>query len=83
MIAAIQRMRARAQQNGRLTNTPQQLVNTQYQGGQSAITIQPAQPQTMYVPSTIRNTCGDSPRTAHIRRWLSSSVVGIQFRIVD
>jgi hypothetical protein len=51
VMNAIQEMRARAQNNGRLVNTPQQTVTTQAQDGQSAIAIQPANPQVMYVPS--------------------------------
>jgi hypothetical protein len=51
VMIAIQRMRARAQNNGRLSNTPQQIVTTEAQYGQNAIAIQPANPQVMYVPS--------------------------------
>jgi hypothetical protein len=51
VMASIQRMRARAQSNGRLQNTPQQRVTTESQDGQSAIEIQPADPQVVYVPS--------------------------------
>jgi hypothetical protein len=51
VMNAIQQMRARAQNKGRLVNTPQQTVTAQYQDGQNAIQIQPANPQVMYVPS--------------------------------
>src|SRR6202142_2505289 len=51
VMNAIQQMRARAQNNGRLVNTPQQTVTAQYQDGQSAIQIQPANSQVMYVPT--------------------------------
>lgn len=51
VMNAVQRMRARAQQNGRLASTPQQMVTTEAQNGQSAIDIQPANPQVMYVPN--------------------------------
>lgn len=59
VLDAIQRMRAAAQQNGRLASTPQQVVSNgpqvdpRYgQGyGQGAIQIQPADPQVMYVPT--------------------------------
>src|ERR1039457_6341571 len=37
VMAAVQRMRARAQANGRLSTTPQQTVTTETQGGQTAI----------------------------------------------
>jgi hypothetical protein len=54
-LAAIQRMRAAAQQNGRLASTPQQVVGNDVQVdpqyGQGAIQIQPANPQVMYAPT--------------------------------
>jgi uncharacterized membrane protein YgcG len=50
VMAAVQRMRARAQANGRLSSTPQQTVTTETQGGQRAIEIAPADPQVIYVP---------------------------------
>ncbi len=50
VMAAVQRMRARAQANGRLSSTPQQTVTTETQGGQAAIDIAPADPQVIYVP---------------------------------
>jgi uncharacterized membrane protein YgcG len=50
VMAAVQRMRARAQANGKLASTPQQTVTTETQGGQRAIDIAPADPQVMYVP---------------------------------
>ncbi|HUI55392.1 MAG TPA: DUF3300 domain-containing protein [Bryobacteraceae bacterium] len=51
VMAAVQRMRARAEANGKLQSTPQQNVTTETQGGQSAIEIEPADPQVMYVPT--------------------------------
>ncbi len=51
VMNAVQRMRTRAQDNGRLASTPQQTVTTQNQGGQPAIVIQPADPQVIYVPT--------------------------------
>ncbi len=50
VMNAIQGMRARAQQNGRLQSTPQENVNTQYDNGQNDIQIQPANPNMVYVP---------------------------------
>jgi hypothetical protein len=50
VMNAIQNLRAQARQNGQLQSTPQLSVNTQVQGDQSAIEIQPANPQIMYVP---------------------------------
>ena len=51
VMNAVQRMRQRAQANGRLQSTPQETVTTDTQGGQSAIQIQPADPQVIYVPA--------------------------------
>lgn len=71
VMDAIQRMRARAQDNGRLATTPQQVVSTQYQDGQTAIGIQPANPQLMYVPSYNPQSVwgppaeGDYPQTGY------------------
>src|SRR5258708_39739429 len=50
-MAAVQRLRASAQANGRLTSTPRQTVSTETQGGQPAIVIQPANPDVVYVPT--------------------------------
>lgn len=50
VMRAVQALRARAQQSGALRSTPQQAVSTQYQDGQSAVQIQPADPQVVYVP---------------------------------
>lgn len=51
VMSAVQRMRARAKANGKLQSTPQETVTTENQGGQSAIEIQPADPQAIYVPT--------------------------------
>src|SRR5581483_884052 len=50
VMAATQRMRVRAQENGKLASTPQQTVTTETQDGQSAVVIEPADPQVIYVP---------------------------------
>ncbi len=50
VMAAVQRLRASSQANGRLTSTSQQTVSTETQGGQPAIVIQPANPNVIYVP---------------------------------
>ncbi|MGD1097662.1 MAG: DUF3300 domain-containing protein [Bryobacteraceae bacterium] len=50
VMSEVQRMRARATANGKLSSTPQQVVTTDMQDGQSAIEIQPADPQVIYVP---------------------------------
>jgi Protein of unknown function (DUF3300) len=51
VMNAIQSLRAGAQENGQLASTPQLSVNTATQGDRSAIEIQPADPQRMYVPN--------------------------------
>jgi hypothetical protein len=51
VMNAVQRMRARAQANGKLQSNPQETVTTESQGGQTAIEIQPADPQVIYVPT--------------------------------
>jgi Protein of unknown function (DUF3300) len=51
VMASIQRLRARAQANGKLRTTPQENVTTQTQNGQTEIAIQPADPQVIYVPT--------------------------------
>jgi hypothetical protein len=48
--SAIQRMRVRAEQNGKLSSNPQQTVTTEQQNGQSAVVIEPSNPQYVYVP---------------------------------
>jgi hypothetical protein len=51
VMSAVQAMRARARDNGRLVSTPQQSVTVATGQGQSAIEIQPANPQIIYVPT--------------------------------
>ena len=52
VMAAIQRMRAKAQGTGALQTSSQQKVETQTtDSGQQAIVIQPADPQVVYVPT--------------------------------
>ena len=51
VMSAIQTLRAQARENGQLASTPQLSVNTEVQGDRSAIEIQPANPQIIYVPS--------------------------------
>ena len=50
VMAAVQRLRGTARSNGKLYSTPQQTVSTENQNGQSAIDIEPADPQVIYVP---------------------------------
>ncbi len=50
VMASVQRMRARAQSNGKLQSNQEETVTTQTQNGQQAIEIQPADPQVIYVP---------------------------------
>jgi hypothetical protein len=51
VMQAVQRMRAQAQAKGKLRSTPQETVTTQTQNGQTAIDIQPANPDVWYVPN--------------------------------
>jgi hypothetical protein len=51
VLDAIQRMRARAEEKGMLQTVDQQIVGTEtVEGGQQVITIEPADPETVYVP---------------------------------
>lgn len=50
VMQAVQRMRAQAQSKGTLQSTPQETVTTQQQNGQTAINIEPANPNLWYVP---------------------------------
>ena len=50
VMYAVQRMRSSAKANGKLVSSPQQVVTTETDSGQSAIQIEPANPQVIYVP---------------------------------
>ena len=50
VATAVQRLRAKAQAAGNLKSTPQQTVTTQSSGGATAIVIEPANPELLYVP---------------------------------
>lgn len=50
VMAAVQRLRARAEANGKLKSGPQQTVTTATENGQTAIQILPPDPGTVYVP---------------------------------
>jgi hypothetical protein len=50
VMSAVQRMRSRAAAAGKLRSNGQQTVTTEMQGDQSAIDIQPANPEVVYVP---------------------------------
>ncbi len=50
VMSAVQRMRAQAQASGKLRSNSQQTVTSEMQGDQSAIDIQPANPEVVYVP---------------------------------
>ena len=51
VMNAVQRMRAEARAAGKLNSTTQETIATDTQGGQTAIEIQPTNPDVMYVPS--------------------------------
>src|SRR5208282_5647445 len=50
VMKGVQRMRAKAQASGKLVSTPQATVDTENQGGQAVIRIEPANPDVWYVP---------------------------------
>ena len=50
VMSAVQRLRTRAQSNGKLQSTAQENVSTLSENGQTAIQIQPVNPETVYVP---------------------------------
>lgn len=50
VMNAIQYLRMEARDDGRLQSTPQQVVSTETENGQSAVSIEPASPQVIYPP---------------------------------
>jgi hypothetical protein len=50
VMNAVQDLRQRAQQSGRLQSTPQQTVNIENNSGEQSIDIVPANPEVVYVP---------------------------------
>jgi hypothetical protein len=50
VMDAVQRMRLKAQQAGKLGSTPQETVTTTSQAGQPIVEIEPANPDVIYVP---------------------------------
>jgi len=50
VMSAVQRMRLSAQQDGKLSSTPQQQVLTTTEGGQRQVVINPVNPEVIYVP---------------------------------
>jgi Protein of unknown function (DUF3300) len=51
VMQAVQRLRAKAQANGKLAPTPQENVTSETENGQNAIQIQPTEPGQVYVPN--------------------------------
>jgi len=51
VMAAVQRMRVQAENNGKLQSSPQNTVTNETENGQSDVVIQPAQPDVIYVPT--------------------------------
>jgi uncharacterized membrane protein YgcG len=51
VLAAIQRLRSKAQAAGNLKSGQEQTVSTAQEGGATVIKIEPTQPQTVYVPT--------------------------------
>jgi hypothetical protein len=50
VMDSVQRLRARAQSSNKLTTTPQQKVTVKQDGGRQVIAIEPATPDSIYVP---------------------------------
>jgi hypothetical protein len=50
VMDAVQRMRTRAEDSGRLSSTPQQTVTNENQDGRRVVVIEPASPEVIYVP---------------------------------
>jgi hypothetical protein len=50
VLDAVQRLRAKADQTGNLKSTKEQTVSKEQEGGATIIKIEPADPQTVYVP---------------------------------
>ena len=71
VMSAIQTLRAQARESGQLASTPQLSVNTDVQGDRSAIEIQPANPQIIYVPSYNPSFVWGAPAAAPIPIFLT------------
>jgi len=50
LMDAVQRLRTKAKAQNKLTTTKQQVVSTKQEQGKELITIEPAEPETIYVP---------------------------------
>ena len=61
LMDAVQNLRVEAQENGQLASTSELSVNTEVQGDRSAIEIQPAEPQAMFVPNYDPSVVWGSP----------------------
>src|SRR5262249_46260428 len=61
VLAAIQALRSKAQAAGNLKSTKEQKVETAQEGGTTVIKIEPADPQTVYVPTYSPNVYGPWP----------------------
>jgi len=69
VMDAVQSMRAKAQQAGKLTTTPQEKVTTTKESGQPVIEIQPADPDIIYVPEYNPVWIWGSPRGYYYPPW--------------
>jgi uncharacterized membrane protein YgcG len=69
VMQAVQRMRARAMAEGRLRSNQQETVNTEVQNGQSAIDIQPANPEVIYVPQYNPEVVFGPPAWGYYPEW--------------
>ena len=69
VMTAVQRMRAQARASGKLRSNEQQTVTTEMDGDQSAIDIQPANPETVYVPSYNPQYIWGAPSYGYYPSW--------------
>ena len=69
VMNAVQQMRAQAMAAGKLQSNPQQIVTTEMQGDQSAIEIQPANPEVVYVPYYNPEYIWGPPRYGYYPAW--------------
>ncbi len=70
VMDAVQQMRLKADQAGKLASTSQQSVTTTNDGGRPIINIEPANPQMMYVPNYDPDAIWGSPLYYPYANWL-------------
>src|SRR5215472_12373308 len=79
VMAAVQRMRQQAEQNGKLASTAQQQVVTVTDNGQSVVEILPTNPNVIYVPTYDPAWVWGPPIYYPYPRWYYGPRVGFYF----